>query len=128
VGAVVIEHGALLLVRRGRPPAVGRWSIPGGRVEHGETITEAVRREVAEETGVDVVVGDLVGWVERIGAGHHFVILDFHAAPAMPGTAPLAGDDADEAAYVELAKVPELELVAGLEDFLRDHGVLEARR
>jgi ADP-ribose pyrophosphatase YjhB (NUDIX family) len=102
--------------------------VPGGRVEHGETIAEAVRREVAEETALDVVVGELVGWVERIGPDHHFVILDFHASPTPPGTTPVPGDDAHEAVYVELEKVPELELVAGLEDFLRDHGVLGARR
>jgi ADP-ribose pyrophosphatase YjhB (NUDIX family) len=124
VGAVVVHEGALLLVRRGRGAAVGKWSIPGGRVEFGELLHAAVAREVREETGIDVDVGDLAGWVERRGSDpepYHYVILDFFASPR--GTADAtAGDDAAEVRWVPLAEVPAVDLVDGLYDFLRRIG------
>lgn len=123
VGAIVEDDGCLLLVRRGRGPAAGEWSIPGGRVEPGEMLAEAVVREVREETGLEVVCNDLVGWVERIGDDHHFVILDFSATPLDP-TPPVAGDDAAEAAWVPLEQVADLHLVDGLAEFLHEHGIL----
>jgi ADP-ribose pyrophosphatase YjhB (NUDIX family) len=123
VGAVAVADGALLLVRRGRGPGSGRWSVPGGRVEVGESIRDAVEREVAEETGLGVHCGELLGWAERIGADHHFVILDFLVA-VDNGRQPVAGDDAAEARWFPLASVTKLALVEGLADFLREHGVL----
>jgi ADP-ribose pyrophosphatase YjhB (NUDIX family) len=120
-----VDEGQLLLIRRGRPPSVGLWSVPGGRVEHGETMAVAVTREVAEETGVVVACGELVGWVERIDGARHQVIFDFSAT--VVGTAPsvpVAGDDAAEAAWVPLYSVEELPLVQGMAEFLRRHGVL----
>lgn len=123
VGAVVRYDDHLLLVRRGRPPGVGLWSLPGGRVEPGETLAEAVVRELAEETGLPCACGPLLGWVERISAEHHFVILDFEATPfEVDGLA--AGDDALEAAWVPLADVAELHVVDGLVEFLSDHGII----
>jgi 8-oxo-dGTP diphosphatase len=122
VGAVVVDDGRLLMVRRGSPPQSGRWSLPGGRVEHGETLAQALEREVQEETGLETRCGRFVGWVERIGAGHHFVILDFTVE--VTGGALHAGEDAAEAAWVPLHAVPALPLVDGLESFLREHGVL----
>ncbi|MHB1924807.1 MAG: NUDIX domain-containing protein, partial [Acidimicrobiales bacterium] len=77
VGAVVVDDERLLMIRRGHGPAAGEWSVPGGRVEVGETLAEAVVREVMEETGLEVVCDDLLGWVERISDEDHFVILDF---------------------------------------------------
>ena len=123
VGGIVEDDGCLLLVRRGRGPAAGEWSIPGGRVEPGEMLAEAVVREVREETGLEVVCNDLVGWVERIGDDHHFVILDFSATPLDPKP-PVAGDDAAEAAWVPLEQVADLHLVEGLAEFLHEHGIL----
>lgn len=126
VGAVVVEDECLLLVRRGHGPAAGEWSVPGGRVELGETLAEAVVREVAEETGLDVVCDELVGWVERIGHDHHFVIFDFRATPiGASDTKPHAGDDAAEVAWVPLGQLTELRLVDGLAEFLATHGVID---
>ena len=124
VGAIAVDNGRLLLVRRGRGPAAGQWSVPGGRVGPGETLAEAVVRELAEETGVEGVCGPLVDWVERIGDDHHFVILDF-TVEVLEATEPVAGDDAAEAAWVPLDEVAELELVEGLAEFLHIHGILE---
>jgi 8-oxo-dGTP diphosphatase len=113
----------LLLIRRGRGPAAGEWSVPGGRVEAGETLAEAVVRELAEETGIEAVCDDMVGWVERITEDHHFVILDFRVTVLDEGE-PVAGDDAAEAMWVPLAEVAELRLVDGLAEFLHQHGIL----
>ena len=124
VGAVAVADGRLLLVRRGRGPAAGSWSVPGGRVEAGETLAEAVVRELAEETGLEGVCDELVGWVERIGPDHHFVILDFRVS-VLEAREPVAGDDASEAAWVPLSEVAELRLVEGLAEFLHEHGILE---
>lgn len=124
VGAVIVDNEDLLLVRRGRGPAAGEWAVPGGRVRRGETLAEAVVREVAEETGLEAVCGRFLGWVERMGQGHHFVILDFEAAVLERGE-PVAGDDAVEAAWVGLHHVTDLTLVEGLAEFLHDHGILE---
>jgi 8-oxo-dGTP diphosphatase len=127
VGAIVIDDDKLLLVRRGRGAGIGLWSIPGGRVEWGETLTHAVAREVAEETGLQVVVVDWAGWVERIGRGHHFVIHDFVAAlaPGNAATDAVAGDDAAELRWEPLASVASTtDLVPGLAEFLREHGFL----
>jgi 8-oxo-dGTP diphosphatase len=123
VGAVAVVGGALLLVRRGHEPETGRWTLPGGRVEPGETVPAAVEREMREETGLEVRCGDLVGWAERRGAGYHFVILDF-AVEVIGPTAPSAGGDASDVAWVALGEVPGVDLVRGLEDFLRAHGVV----
>lgn len=112
------------MVRRGRGPAAGEWSVPGGRVEPGETLAEAVVRELAEETGLEGLCEGLVGWVERIGPDHHYIILDF-AARVLDPEQPQAGDDAAEAAWVPLDEVAELALVEGLAEFLHEHGILE---
>ena len=123
VGAIAVEADRLLLIRRGRGPAAGEWSVPGGRVEAGETLAEALVREVAEETGLEAVCGPLVGWVERLGEDHHHVILDFVATVLDP-VDPVAGDDAAEAAWVPLDEVAGLQLVGGLAEFLHEHGIL----
>jgi 8-oxo-dGTP diphosphatase len=125
VGGVCVHDDALLLVRRGRGPAQGEWSVPGGRVERGETLHEAVVREAFEETGLEVVVDRFLGWSERIDDEYHYVILDFVVTALDPAQAPVAGDDAAEAAWVPIAGVTDLRLVGGLYDFLRDHGALD---
>ncbi|MFI5045552.1 MAG: NUDIX hydrolase [Acidimicrobiia bacterium] len=124
VGAVAIVDDALLLVRRGRGPAQGEWSVPGGRVEPGEPLHLAVVRETFEETGLEVVVDRFVGWAERFGEEHHFVILDFAVTPLDPGAFLVAGDDAAEARWVPIADLGDLQLVDGLYEFLHDAGLL----
>jgi ADP-ribose pyrophosphatase YjhB (NUDIX family) len=124
VGAIVVHEGDLLLVRRANEPGIGEWSIPGGRVRASETLAEAVVREVLEETGLEGICEDLVGWAERIEPGYHFVILDFRVTLLERGT-PIAGDDAVEARWVSLSEVAELNLVEGLAEFLHDHGILD---
>ncbi|HEY2301001.1 MAG TPA: NUDIX hydrolase [Acidimicrobiales bacterium] len=123
VGAVATDDGCLLLIRRGHGPAAGEWSIPGGRVNAGETLAEAVVRELVEETGVEAVCDSLLGWVERIGDGYHYVIFDF-LVTILSGDTPVAGDDAAEARWVPLDQVAELRLVEGLAEFLHDNGII----
>lgn len=123
VGAIVRRADELLLVKRGQPPGAGEWSVPGGRVEPGEMLMEAVTRELQEETGLRGVCGQLVGWVERIGDDRHFVILDFEATVTGDLT-PTAGSDASEARWWPVAEVAKLQLVDGLAEFLHDHGVI----
>lgn len=111
VGGVVIARGRALLIRRGHPPLEGEWSIPGGMLEVGETLLDAVRRELAEETGIEVRVGELIEAFERIfpdGEGqskYHFVILDY-LCEVIRGTAQ-AGSDVTDVAWAaesELSK------------------------
>jgi 8-oxo-dGTP diphosphatase len=83
VGAVVIENDRVLLVKRGRPPLMGEWSLPGGAVEVGETLASAIQREVHEETGLLVRVGPLVEVLDRIHTDadgrveFHYVLVDY---------------------------------------------------
>ena len=122
VGAIVVKDGALLMVKRGQEPARGLWSVPGGRVEQGEQLRDAVQREVKEETGLDVEVGDLVGVFEAIGRPH-FVILDYRAEPT-GDAAPVAAGDADEVRWVPFAQIEDLACTPRLVPTLKGWGVL----
>jgi 8-oxo-dGTP diphosphatase len=124
VGAVAVQNGKILLVRRGRPPSEGLWSLPGGRVEWGETLAEAVVREVHEETGLRVKIGDLAGVVERthLDEGFHYVILDYFVEVVGDDIRP--GGDALEAAWAPLDELDRLDLVPHLTEALREFGVL----
>ncbi len=123
VGAVVVHDGDLLMIRRGHEPAAGEWSVPGGRVEAGELLVEAVVRELAEETGLEGACGELIGYVERIAADRHLLILDFEVT-VLERREPVPGTDATEARWVPLEDVAELDLPDGLAEFLHEHGVL----
>ncbi len=102
---------------------MGEWSIPGGKVEPGETLAEAVVRELREETGLEGICGRFVDWVERIGEYSHFVILDFEVLVS-GDSQPVAGDDAAEARWWPLQEVATLDLVDGLAEFLHDHEII----
>jgi len=111
VGGVVISDGRALLIRRGSPPMVGQWSIPGGMLEVGETLTVGVRREIAEETGLEVRVLDLIEVFERVERDaegrpkYHYVILDYLCE--VTGGQLRAASDVTEVAWAapdELAK------------------------
>lgn len=121
VGAVVVHGGALLMVRRNQQPAKGLWSVPGGRVEPGEYLSAAVAREVAEETGLQIVVGDLLGILEVVG-DPHYVILDF-IATVETRSEPVAGDDVSEARWVPLDEVDALECTPRFVETMRAWGV-----
>ena len=121
VGAIVVHDDSLLMVLRGREPNKGLWTVPGGRVEAGEYIADALKREVREETGIEIEVGDLLGVLERRGE-EHFVILDFLAQP-LDDMAPRASDDAAEARWVPLREVAKLDCTPRFVETLRGWGI-----
>jgi len=128
VGGIVTDHrGQLLLVRRRNEPAKGRWSVPGGRKDPGESDAAATAREVCEETGLHVVVGRLAGMVERDAPdGSVYLIRDYWCTP-LEGIDPAdvhAGDDAENAAWFTAAEVRELDCSPGLVAELERWGVL----
>jgi len=125
VGALVHDdEGRLLVVRRGRPPGEGQWSVPGGRVEPDESDQQAVAREVLEETGLHVTVGLRVGTVQRPGPdGTLFDIRDYACSLAV-ATTPVAGDDAAEVRWSGRRQLEALDLVDGLWDALAEWGML----
>ncbi|MHB8513233.1 MAG: NUDIX hydrolase [Actinomycetota bacterium] len=132
VGAIVLNEGSLLLVKRGREPARGFWTLPGGRVEIGETLREAIVREVREETGIEIEPDALIGIAERItrnddgSVAFHYVICDFVATARTYDA--IVGDDAEEVRWVPIEELSSLKLTDGLQEFLADRGVLEGRK
>jgi 8-oxo-dGTP diphosphatase len=128
VGAVVRDdRGRLLLVRRANEPGRGQWSVPGGRVEPGETAHQALVREVHEETRLTVAPDALAGVVERSAPGGGVYVVEDFFARLRPGTDPRsarAGDDADEVGWFTPDQVVELDCVDGLVEALRQWRVL----
>ena len=110
VGVVCLRGDEVLLIRRGTPPRLGEWSLPGGRIEPGESVRAAALRELREETGVEARLIGLIDVVDGVfpDAGRHYVLIDF-AAEWLSGE-PTAGDDAADAAFVPV--VEALALVA----------------
>jgi 8-oxo-dGTP diphosphatase len=125
VGAVIKDGaGRLLLIKRGHEPGKGLWSIPGGRIEPGESDEAALVREVREETGLVVTPGPLIGSVRRPAAqGSVFDIRDY--AAEVSGGALVNGDDADDARWVAPADLDGLPLTDGLLATLRSWGVVD---
>ena len=123
VGVVCWRGDEVLLIRRGRPPRQSDWSIPGGKIGWGETLRDAARRELREETGVEADIGDLAGVYEIIESGFHFVLLDYSAVWTS-GEA-RAADDAAEAGFFSLEEALNLLPHNDLRDVVlrsRDHG------
>jgi 8-oxo-dGTP diphosphatase len=116
VGAVVFDGDRVLLVKRGHPPLKGEWSLPGGTVELGEALEAAVAREVLEETGLEVSVGQVVEVLDRVDRApdgrieYHFVIVDY--ACTVRGGSIASGSDADDARWVPIRELPAYRLTA----------------
>jgi len=128
VGAIVADgEGRLLMIKRGHEPGAGLWSIPGGRIEPGETDAEAVAREMTEETGLTVQVGRLIGRVRRPGLNGAVIDIRDYAATVTGGTL-RAGDDAADARWVAPGELATLEITDGLIDALTDWGILGTLR
>ncbi len=124
VGAIIKdEAGRLLLIQRGHEPETGRWSLPGGRIEPGESDEQAVVRETREETGLQVRCGTLVGAVQRPGPGGAVLDIRDYAATVTGGTL-AAADDAADARWVSQADLAGLSLTSGLAEALTTWGVL----
>jgi 8-oxo-dGTP diphosphatase len=132
VGAIIFDHaGRLLLIKRGHDPGKGLWSIPGGRVEDGESDADALVREVGEETGLIVTAGPLIGSVRRpggttpagAGAGTSAELFIRDYAATVTGGRLEAGDDADDTVWAGPAELAALPLADGLLDALREWGV-----
>lgn len=124
VGAIVCDDaGRFLLVRRAHEPHAGLWTVPGGKVEPGESLQQAVIREIAEETGIDIEVGE-EAWIVDVldGRGGTFEVHDFVARPL--GTDVVAGDDAAEAGWFTIDVMLTMDLTPGLVDHLRRHGLV----
>jgi mutator protein MutT len=132
VGAVVLHDGRVLLVRRGGQPSLGKWTLPGGLVELGETTAEAVRRELAEECGIDIAVLGLAGVVDRVvrdadgRVRYHYVLVDYLAATATDAIT--VGSDAAEARWVPVDGVQELDVTDGLLDMIQRAVAVAERR
>lgn len=126
VSAVVVDGERLLLVQRDHAPAAGTWALPGGRVEAGETLAEAVTRELREETGIEGMCGALLGWTELIDGpdgSPHLVVLGFEVT-LLAASEPVASGDARDARWVPVSDVAERHLAPGVAEFLHDHEII----
>jgi 8-oxo-dGTP diphosphatase len=123
VGAVIVEQGRVLLVKRARPPLQAQWSIPGGALEVGELVREAVVREAREETGLIVEPGELLGVYDRVvrdaqqRVQYHYVLIDFLCRRVAGALA--AGDDAAEVRWFTQEEPPGLKLAEDTLDVIR---------
>jgi 8-oxo-dGTP diphosphatase len=117
VGALIYDRDRILLAQRGKPPLMGQWSLPGGLVETGETLADAVCREVREETGLDVEPLGVLKIFERIirdaagAAEYHYVLIDYVCA--VTGGALAAGDDACQVAWFPRRDLAALNITEG---------------
>ena len=121
VGVLLLHEGQVLLVQRARPPQVGRWTVPGGKVELGETLEAAALRELEEETGVSCTLGPLVEILDRVvrdadGIAFHYVILDY-LGHSPHGSVRAASDSAD-ARFVRFEDLGNYELTDGLGELI----------
>ena len=123
VSAAIFRDGKILLVRRAGAPARGFYSLPGGRVEFGESLHAALHREVDEETGLKIEIIDLAGWREVLpgtGGGGHYLILSF--AARWIAKEPVLNDELDDFKWLEPDAIGDLQVTGGLQE------VIEAAR
>jgi 8-oxo-dGTP diphosphatase len=119
VSAAIFRDDKILLVRRARPPAKGFYSLPGGRVEFGETLHTAVQREVDEETGLKIEIVGLAGWREVLpgtGGGGHYLILSF--AARWIANEPVLNDEHDDFKWLEPDALGDLQVTGGLQEVI----------
>jgi 8-oxo-dGTP diphosphatase len=120
VGAVIVEKNRVLLIRRGTAPLLGEWSLPGGVLECGETLREAVAREAREETGLVVQTGEMLGVYERLirddegRVRYHYVLIDFLCRPVSGDLN--AGSDAADVRWFTRDELPALNLAFDAND------------
>jgi len=125
VAAIIVDNGEILLVKRANEPARGKWSPPGGVVELGESLVDAVRREVREECGLEIEVDgllDVVEVVRRDSKGRirfHYVILDYLAHPTGGELRP--GEDASEVRWIPLRELENYEITQSLRKLVERH-------
>src|ERR1700760_4606594 len=123
VGAVIVEGGRVLLVRRDTEPLRGEWSVPGGMLELGEKLRDGVRREVLEETGVDVEPGEVLDVFDSIFTDvlgrtqYHYVLIDYLCRP-LAGEA-RAGSDVSDVRWVSADALPAMNLRPSIEEVVR---------
>jgi ADP-ribose pyrophosphatase YjhB (NUDIX family) len=123
VGVAVLDQDRILLVQRGRDPGRGLWAVPGGKVDLGERLVEAAVREVQEETGLSVEIGELIWAGEHISDEGHIVLIDYLGT--VTGGDLAAGDDADRAEWVPLEEAADFPLTETMYDLIE---VLISRR
>ncbi len=122
VGALILDTSRVLLVERGKAPLIGYWSLPGGVVETGERLEDALVREVFEETGLDVSADEIATVFERImpdatGASeYHYVLIDFYCTVRGGDLRP--GDDSKTVRWFDLAALPELRMTDGTREVI----------
>jgi 8-oxo-dGTP diphosphatase len=125
VGALIVQDGKVLLAKRGKPPLQGDWTLPGGLVETGETLVDAVKREVLEETALSIDIGDVAGVFDRIypdaegKVEYHYVLIDYLCSVAR-GDA-VAGSDIDEVRWFTRQELETLRLPEFTRDLILRH-------
>lgn len=120
VGGLIFNGDTVLLICRGKAPAAGQWSLPGGKLEAGESLHSACAREIREETGISATATQIVAVVERRLENFHYVIIDFIAELTLgAGVQPLFASDAGDARWVAVAELAHYDLVEGLEEIIR---------
>jgi 8-oxo-dGTP diphosphatase len=122
VGAIIIDNGRVLLVKRGHAPLLGQWSIPGGVLEIGEMLRQTAIREAREETGLEVEPGELLGVFDRVirengRIRYHYVLIDF-LCRLVSGT-PCCGSDADEVRWFTQEEVAHLKVAPDTAEVIR---------